>query len=274
VGQLGKALQINAVCAVGGVDGVDVVSGGDDRVLQGWDVRSGRCRVIGHHDDWIRAVCELTPGQVATAGQEGVLKLWDVAMGTCLRSLSAHTERVLSCCALHGATARLASGAADGTLRLWESSSGTCVRTISYDVSGRGQDVVVRAVCSLAHGTRVASTGVVPADIGYRARGSILLFDVHTGAQLAQLVGHRSFVQALAALDGTGVRLASGGDDKCVRVWHLPSASCVLVLDGHAGSINALCVLDLTPPEETQGGTRKVRLMSAGADQAARVYEV
>ena len=257
--------QLNAVCAVTGVRGIHVASGGNDALLRVWNVHTGECRVVGRHDDWIRCLCELSPGRVASASQDKSVRLWDVLNGACLQTFSAHTDRALCCCALggEGAPAQLASGAADGTVRLWGADSWMHVRTISLE-DGGGQLPIARAVCSIARGARLATSGIVP------SQGSIDIFDVGTGVAVARLLGHRSHVQALVALDDDGTRLASGSDDTCVRVWHLPSASCILVLEGHEGGITSLCLIAYSNGSETD----EAKLMSAGLDGTARVFAV
>ena len=240
-------------------------------------------------------MCEVGEGTgalLASAGQDASVKLWRVATGECVHALIGHASRVLGCCALGGGggAPRVASCAADGTVRVWEAAGGECTRTLELEPTAQGPQVV-RRCCSLAGGTQLAATGWCAADAASAPvpsaqplLGVIFAFDVASGAEIARLRGHRSTVQALAALDARGVRLASGGDDLCVRVWDVPRAACTLVLDGHANDCVALCVLgplgqggdDCDGGGACGGGAddTRVRLASASADGTVRAYDV
>jgi WD40 repeat protein len=58
------------------------------------------------------------------------IKLWDVASGSLVRSLSGHTDTVISV-AFSPDGRLLASGSGDKTIKLWEVATGSLVRTLS-----------------------------------------------------------------------------------------------------------------------------------------------
>jgi WD40 repeat protein len=61
------------------------------------------------------------------------------------------------------------------------------------------------------------------------------------GPEIARLEGHWSWVYALCLLsDG---RLASGSEDRTIRVWDLKTGTESVLLEGHTDSVNALCML-------------------------------
>jgi hypothetical protein len=53
--------------------------------------------------------------------------------------------------------------------------------------------------------------------------------------------GHTTRVMCLA-LDPHSGQLFSGGDDKSIRAWHVPSGGCIQVRQGHAHGVASLCV--------------------------------
>ena len=38
-----------------------------------------------------------------------------------------------------------------------------------------------------------------------------------------------------------GKKIASGSDDKTVRVWHVETGECIKTFEGHNGSVNSVC---------------------------------
>ena len=62
--------------------------------------------------------------------------------------------------------------------------------------------------------------------------------DAGTGQRLHQLRGHTVNVQCVAALPG-GL-LASGSDDKTVRIWNADTGAHVATLEGHGNAVHAL----------------------------------
>ena len=59
---------------------------------------------------------------------------------------------------------------------------------------------------------------------------------------MATLEGHRGDVNVLAVLEGG--RLASGSDDRTLKVWELVSGACVATLEGHARPVTSLAILE------------------------------
>ena len=68
--------------------------------------------------------------EVQTEGGDKTIKLWDVATASILRTLTGHSEGVLSI-AFSPDGKILASGDGDRTVKLWETSTGREVRNLS-----------------------------------------------------------------------------------------------------------------------------------------------
>ena len=56
------------------------------------------------------------------------------------------------------------------------------------------------------------------------------------------LMGHTDYVTCLAVLLD-GVSLASGSEDKTVKVWNTTTGDCLRTLEGHTRSVECLAVL-------------------------------
>ena len=70
--------------------------------------------------------------------------------------------------------------------------------------------------------------------------GLVRVINAATGACEAELLGHASGIRSVLLLpDG---RLATGSDDKTIRMWDLASKACVAVLEGHITTVCALTV--------------------------------
>ncbi|CAL9731224.1 COMPASS component Swd3p [Monosporozyma unispora] len=61
------------------------------------------------------------------------IKVWDVLNGTLLKTISAHSESVVSISMSPGDPTVLCSGSYDGLIRLFDSQTGHCLKTLTYD---------------------------------------------------------------------------------------------------------------------------------------------
>ena len=60
---------------------------------------------------------------------------------------------------------------------------------------------------------------------------------------------------------GDGSRIASGSDDKTVRVWDVATKECVATLEGHTDNVMAVCSLG-----------DGLRIASGSSDKTVRVW--
>lgn len=198
-------------------DGKLLVAGGEDAVVQTWDVASGKpgAKWTGHAD-WVLAVAFSEDGKtLASGGHDGVVLLWDVAGGKKLLDIPARapappnqppteTSSVLSL-AFAPDGKSLAVGCASGQVHLFSLPDGKYLRGLP------GHTSAVTALTFHPTGTVLVSAS--------RDR-SVRLWNPANGQALKVLEGHTAWVEDVTFL-AEGTRLASVGADRTVRLWDL-----------------------------------------------------
>jgi hypothetical protein len=210
----------NLQCLAMKRDGLTVVTGSSDGVLQVWDVNSGAALMTRSADrEPIWAVAASGDGRVALSagggkrdsdgkekGKEYPVHLWTPASGKPTRSFLGHEGPVMGL-AISPDGSKAVSASHDGTVRVWEVATGKQVQVFA----GHEDWVECVAFCP-PDGRRVISGG--------RDR-MLRMWDVHTGREVARFEGHTDRVSCLA-IKPDGKLLLSGSYDKTVRVWEIP----------------------------------------------------
>ena len=160
---------------------------------------------------------------MASPGAEGMKSV---------RTLSGHTAWVNAVKLYDGAT-RCATGSADGQVRLWRCSSGECIATCSPQADT--SPVAVLALAVLADTQRIAAA---------YDDGRLCVWNQGDGSLHAAVENaHKESARAVTALpDG---RLATGGDDRLIKLWREERDG--LVCDGSlTGDITSDSVFAIT----------------------------
>ncbi len=135
------------------------------------------------------------------------LFVWDIKQGILLKTLPKETEfsgRVTSCLWSPDGT-RLLAGLDDRTIRIWDPHSYQQLHSLPIQTSSLPFLLISRADNALTLCGR------------YR---TCQIFDLETMSIRVEMRGHRSWVTS-AALDAQEEYLATGSDDKTVRVWRV-----------------------------------------------------
>ncbi|TFK97518.1 WD40-repeat-containing domain protein [Pterulicium gracile] len=190
-----------------------VLSGGCDKVLKVWDIRTGYCiyTLVGHATT-IRCLGVLSQTSLAVTGsRDGIAIVWDVKMGRLVRKLRGH-DRSVRCIAVGWVksgyrqrglgTKRVITGSYDSTCRVWDLDTGDCLHVL------RGH--VADIFCLAFDGLRVASAG---------SDTTVRLWNVLNGECLAILSGHTSLI---CTLHLSPRALCSGSSDGRVIMFDLP----------------------------------------------------
>ena len=92
----------------------------------------------------------------------------------------------------------------------------------------------------LGHPTSVITCWKDTIAVGFDS-GYIITLDGITGIQTAVLSGHTGWVRSLAfSLDGTS--LASGGDDKTIKLWDMQTGGVVKIFQGHVRGVLSVSI--------------------------------
>ncbi|KAJ3901986.1 WD40 repeat-like protein [Lentinula edodes] len=200
----GKPSGVSGSSEGWGQPGALVVSGGCDKSVRVWDIRSGYCiYVLRGHTSTIRCIKVLHNRPIAVSGsRDNTLRVWDVQRGRPLRILAGHTASV-RCLDVCGN--RVVSGSYDHTCRLWDVDTGECIHVL------RGH---LHQIYSVAFdGVRIASGGLDT---------TVRVWDAETGECKATLQGHTALV---CQLQLSPTMLATGGSDGRVIMFSLPSSN-------------------------------------------------
>lgn len=246
--RLAWELKVTAV-AFCPTDGSLAVSGGTDKAVKLWDVRTGKLlKRFDGHKFHVLAVAFSPDGRfVVSTSENGEVKLWPVEGGAkeAVSSFEGHQGAVYAV-AFRPGGASFATGGADGTIRLWPLGDPSA----GHRVLGRhGADVF--ALSFDRDGRRLVSGG---------GNQSLRLWDVESG-RWERLGDHEDDVTAVAFCPD-GDRVVSGGRNGQVRVWGITGRWNDRLGD-HRQRVNALA---LSPDGRY--------VVSAGADNVVRLWDI
>lgn len=187
-------------------DGKLVGTAGHDRTWRLWDVETGEtllgqdglsqhCSALDFHPD----------GSLAATGDwAGVCALWDLRSGKRVHGFQGHGKKVVKCTFAPDGR-RMASCGPDNTVRVWDLRNKNC----EYSVPAHASPVT---------DVRFSTNGEAMVTSSFD--GSLRVWGTRDYRLLSTLKGHSDKVMGCDVdPDSGGLRIASAGFDKNVKVW-------------------------------------------------------
>ena len=255
-----EAITCLSVC------GSVVVSGSDDMELRVWDLRAdaregssgARCVLRNVHRGHTGKVlcCSIVRGLLVSGSEDKTLMVWDLVSGNHVATLSDHTHAVL--CLATDEKKTVFSGGADNKVCMWclermelvavMNRHTLAVLCLDYShaidaviTGGRDHDVGIwRARSGRSGGRRSDGCCSEEPAAGTRAgaSGRRSRADSKRG-KVDWLVGHEGSVTCIVT---ESHMIATGSDDKSVRLWNAMSGACLRVLEPHGGPVSCVSI--------------------------------
>ncbi|HEY9830275.1 MAG TPA: NB-ARC domain-containing protein [Stenomitos sp.] len=229
-------------------DGKTLASSSSDRTIKLWEISSGKClKSLRGHTQPIRTVAFSPDGKTLASGSDDhSIRLWNQHTGECRRVLQGHTSWISSVAfspvskavaTLGTSDCLLASGSEDQSVRVWETRTNLCLKTIQGHSNG------VWSVAFNAQGTTLASGS---------QDGVIRLWHSKTGKLIRGFPAHKSWIWSVTFSPnpptsliksgereaiGLGGILASGSEDRTIKLWDILSGQHLNTLTGHKDAV-------------------------------------
>ncbi len=243
-------------------DGFQLASGSDDKTVRLWSIKEQKLlHTLEGHINCVRCVSFSPDGsQLASGGDDNTIRLWSTKDQKLLGTLTEHTNYVRSI-SFSSDGSLLASGSWDKTVRLWSTKEQKLLGTLTEHTDK------VWCVSFSPDGFLLASGSDDETVRLWSINEQKLL---HT-LEMDKSGGNRSSFSSEAHKNGVnsisfspdGSQLASGNDDKIVRLWSITEPILLHRLEGHIDRV--LCVS--FSPDGSQ-------LASGSEDKTVRIWSV
>lgn len=238
-------------------DGMTLVTGSDHCTVKFWNLQTGEC--LGTLPDYtpkVWAIAFSPDGQLlATGSDDKTVRVWDVKTRHCLKTLHDHTQPVwFVAFSPDGST--LVSSGEEQAIKLWDLEAGQCLTSL------KSYSNWVAAIAADPNSYRLAS--------GSKDH-QVRLWDLETGDCTRIYNGHTDAVTCVAFSPtptafhqiGTVGILASGSDDRTIKLWDVRTGECLKTFWGHTDWVQAIA---FSPDGQT--------LVSGSCDNTIKLWDL
>lgn len=121
-----------------------IATASDDFTIEITHIYYGRIhRLMNHTAPVISLVYNFKGNLLCSVSMDETIKEWDAISGVLLKTMSAHSDPVVSIDIPKCDATILSSGSYDGLIRIFDTKSGHCLKTLTYDKDWQADDGVV-----------------------------------------------------------------------------------------------------------------------------------
>lgn len=228
-------------------DGQEIVTGSGDDTLMIWNIETGEMsQQLEGHSDSVRAVAYSPDGQtIISASRDTTLILWDANTGEQIRVFTGHTESVQSVVFAPDGQ-NILSGSFDGSIILWDVATGNLLKRFV----GHNDEVTDLAI-SPDNNLAVSASCAERDSERTCIQGEIILWNMASGRELHDFVGHREMVNAVIfSPDGNHIlsgSCATRREGACITgetlIWDVSATGNIIQsLNGHRSSVFSIVI--------------------------------
>ncbi|MCF2147701.1 serine/threonine protein kinase [Desmonostoc muscorum LEGE 12446] len=238
-------------------EGKILASANDDKNIKLWDLNTKKVIAsLSEHRQAVKSVAFSPDGKIlASASDDKTIKLWDINTFKEISTLLGHSHAVKSVTFSPDGQI-LASGSWDKTVKLWNVNTGDQICTLT------GHKLQVNSVAFSPQGQIIASASY---------DRTIRLWQISSQKEfkncpcytLSGILSGHAWAVLTVAFSPDGKVLATGSDDKTIKLWEVNTGQLISTLSGHSWSVVSVAFT-------ADGKT----LISASWDKTVKLWKV